>query len=222
VDKTSTKVKNRKPTGKIVGASKPVEKKIDGRTLNSGTQIKNRVGETNTIHGELATIINYNGAMDIDIQFEDGTIVKHRQYDSFKKGHIIKDRAKIKKSLEALRLGEESIVRGEKARIVGYRNCLDIDVQFPDGTVYEHTTYRQFKTGRMSKIKQSKENDYKWHIGEERRIKGHKVRVIEYRNTFSIDLIVDNKYVLKNQRYDYFIEGRISEDKLNSAMQSNK
>ena len=30
-------------------------------------------------------VIGYRNSMDIDIQFEDGTIVKNRTYDSFKK-----------------------------------------------------------------------------------------------------------------------------------------
>ena len=38
--------------------------------------------------GERMVIIRYGGALDIDIQFEDGTIIKNRQYVNFKKGNI--------------------------------------------------------------------------------------------------------------------------------------
>ena len=33
-------------------------------------------------------IIRYAGALDIDVQFDDGTIVEHRRYNDFKKGEI--------------------------------------------------------------------------------------------------------------------------------------
>ena len=35
-----------------------------------------------------ATIIRYNGVHDIDVRFEDGTVVKHKSYSKFKKGGI--------------------------------------------------------------------------------------------------------------------------------------
>lgn len=38
--------------------------------------------------GMKATIIAYRQYSDIDIQFEDGTIVKHKRYDHFKTGAI--------------------------------------------------------------------------------------------------------------------------------------
>lgn len=48
-----------------------------------------RIGETRIMNcGMKATIIKYRTCLDIDIQFEDGTIVKHRTYDNFKKGTI--------------------------------------------------------------------------------------------------------------------------------------
>ena len=38
--------------------------------------------------GMETTIIRYNTAKDIDIRFEDGTVVEHRTYNSFKNGTI--------------------------------------------------------------------------------------------------------------------------------------
>lgn len=49
----------------------------------------NRVGETNiATNGQKMTIIAYHNASNIDIQFEDGTIVYHKEYKRFKKGQI--------------------------------------------------------------------------------------------------------------------------------------
>lgn len=55
-----------------------------------GTQRMNeRLGLTNyNAQGLLMTIINYNGKRDIDVQFENGFIAKHRRYDEFEKGQI--------------------------------------------------------------------------------------------------------------------------------------
>ena len=48
-----------------------------------------RTGEVNIAkNGLKMTIIDYRFSKDIDIQFEDGTIVKNKTYQSFKKGTI--------------------------------------------------------------------------------------------------------------------------------------
>ena len=48
-----------------------------------------RIGEVNrNTNGELMRIIAYRNAMDIDIQFEDGAVVRNKSYGNFKNGHI--------------------------------------------------------------------------------------------------------------------------------------
>ena len=43
-----------------------------------------RLGKTNIANnGQIMTIIKYRGCYDIDIQFEDGTIVKNKGYKDF-------------------------------------------------------------------------------------------------------------------------------------------
>ena len=44
------------------------------------------IGHNN--NGEEMKIVRYGNSMDIDIQFEDGTIVEHRTYFEFKKGSL--------------------------------------------------------------------------------------------------------------------------------------
>ena len=39
-------------------------------------------------NGERMTIVRYSNRMDIDVQFDDGTIVEHRQYKNFKIGNV--------------------------------------------------------------------------------------------------------------------------------------
>ena len=56
---------------------------------NIKTSAENRLGETWMMNcGMKATIIRYNGVRDIDVRFGDGTVVKYRTYNQFKKGEI--------------------------------------------------------------------------------------------------------------------------------------
>ena len=53
------------------------------------SKIKDRTGEFGfSSQGEKMTIVRYGGARDIDVQFEDGVILEHREYGNFKKGNI--------------------------------------------------------------------------------------------------------------------------------------
>ena len=46
----------------------------------------NEIGYNN--NGERMTIVRYGNEKDIDVQFDDGVIVEHREYGNFKKGKI--------------------------------------------------------------------------------------------------------------------------------------
>lgn len=48
-----------------------------------------RIGEVGvSTCGEKMTIVRYGGRRDIDVQFQDGTIVEHKRYDAFKTGKV--------------------------------------------------------------------------------------------------------------------------------------
>ena len=77
------------------------------------------------------TIIKYKNSKDINVQFEDGTIVENRTYDSFKKGNIANLNYKHSLNLINDRIGEVSINnQGLKMIIIDYRSANDIDIQF--------------------------------------------------------------------------------------------
>ena len=104
---------------------------------------KERIGEIRLAkNGMKMTIIEYRNCDDIDIQFEDGTIVRGRTYGSFKKGTI----AYPKPS----RVGESTMAsNGMKMTIIAYRTYDDIDIQFEDGAVVKNRRYQHFKTGKI-------------------------------------------------------------------------
>ena len=94
-----------------------------------------------------ATIIAYRNSQDIDIQFEDGIIVKHKAFDSFQKGKIANPNISIKDK----RIGQSLMMScGMKATIIAYRNCNDIDVQFEDGTIVKHKRIGNFRGGHIA------------------------------------------------------------------------
>ena len=60
-----------------------------GGIAHPSTVAEARLGETRMMNcGMEATIIRYNGVHDIDVRFEDGTVVEHKSYSKFKKGGI--------------------------------------------------------------------------------------------------------------------------------------
>ena len=49
----------------------------------------NHIGETSIAkNGQKMTLIAWNAYSSVDIQFEDGTIVEHTQYQHFKNGYV--------------------------------------------------------------------------------------------------------------------------------------
>lgn len=95
--------------------------------------------------GMEATIIAYRGAMDIDVQFEDGYISHHKTYENFKKGTILN-----KVHFSAKHVGESRMMNcGMAATVVAYRGAKDIDVQFEDGYITKNKHYLHFTLGKI-------------------------------------------------------------------------
>ena len=103
------------------------------------------IGQTRTMScGMKATIITYRGCDDIDVQFEDGSINKHKRTDAFQMGKI----AHTSNHTKADYLGKTHTMKsGIKATIIKYRNVNDIDVQFEDNTIRKHMAIRNFNRG---------------------------------------------------------------------------
>ena len=95
--------------------------------------------------GSLATIIKYQNARNMSVQFEDGTIVEKVTWQQWSKGeilnHSIKDctwKQRLSKENGKDRIGETRMMNcGVEATIVKYNNRHDITVQFTDGSLKE-------------------------------------------------------------------------------------
>ena len=182
-----------------------------GQNLRKDRLIAERVGQTvQNKDGELMTLIVYRGFNDIDIQFEDGIIVEHRSYNSFKDGKVDKP--------TYCRLGEESVAtNGMKIKIIEYRSSDDIDVQFEDGVIAQHKQYSSFKSGKIShplKNKISIMGRYDDKILYNR--SGIRFKVVNYISSVDVEIMFEDGEV-KKVRLNNMKRGRIAHPQFNNS-----
>ena len=165
-----------------------------------------RLGETRMMKcGMAATIIRYGNAGDIDVRFGDGTIVKHRTYDQFKKGGIANPNFNP-------RLGETRLMNcGMEATIIRYGGATDIDVRFEDGTIAKCKGYKEFKKGGIANpnMKASR-------LGETQMMNcGMKATIIRYGGCNDIDVCFEDGTMIEHKAYDNFKKNEIAHESLN-------
>ena len=183
-------------------------KKGEIANTNIKASAEDRLGETKRMNcGMEATIIRYGGCNDIDVRFGDGTIVKHRTYDQFKKGSIAHPNTKVSAKD---RLSETRMMNcGMEATIIRYGGCNDIDVRFEDGKVAVHKAYNAFEKGEIANpnMKASAEN----RLGETRMMNcGMEATIIRYGGATDIDVRFEDGAVTKHKGYKGFKKGGIA------------
>ena len=200
--------------------------------MKNENKAKERIGEENiSTNGMKMKIIAYRNAGDIDVQFEDGTIVKHKSFSHFKDGKITQLSLQKNK-----RIGETKRMNcGKDATIIEYNGAHDITVKFEDGTIVKHKYYTDFvkgmikhpniptncyviKTATGEKIcswaelsgKKVKEKYKKIHLNETNTAKnGQLMTITKYNKANDIEVTFDDGTVVKNQRYEKFQRGEI-------------
>lgn len=171
-----------------------------------------RIGETIiATNGLKMTIIAYRNSNDIDVQFENGTIMQHKQYKLFKQGKIL-DYDNITEKQASERIGMQSVAKnGLKMTIITYRNADDIDIQFEDKTVVQHQRFRAFLQGTIrhpSYSKLTNKQNLRLHERNTNTV-GKWMEIIAYRNAHDIDIRFDDGLVLTNCSYTSFKKGEI-------------
>lgn len=100
--------------------------------------------------GYKMTILVYNSARDMLVQFYDYTFQVCKCYFAFKTGQIRKPQLLC--SDAKVPIGEESFSSaGERMTIVGYNSPKEILVKFDDGSLKPGITYSAFKKGTVNK-----------------------------------------------------------------------
>ena len=110
------------------------------------------VGLTNTaINGMQMKVIAYRNHHDIDVLFEDGTKVQHKEMGAFKKGQIKNPNVpnyNIQKNQKYI--GETNIsTSGQKMTIIGWQNTKNVTIQFEDGSIRDNVSYSMFQRGSV-------------------------------------------------------------------------
>ena len=112
-------------------------------------------------NGQMMEIIEYRSSGDIDVMFEDGTIVRERTYALFQNGEIknpnipVGSYANVANKGIKNRVGERyqtsyGMWSGMWYEIVNYTNAQNIDVKFEDGVVLMHRSYFHAKNGKIA------------------------------------------------------------------------
>lgn len=167
----------------------------------SNTYLANiRLGEEvfNEIYQMNMKIVAYRTASDIDVRLDNGVLLKHKEYRSFKSGRLKYNISCCK----SMHLGEKGFnTKGLQMTIVEY-NCSDnVVVQFDDGSK-RNCTYTAFKKGLVSHKKMNTAERY---LGIKRVSKdGFEAEIVGFRNANDIDVKFEDGKIFQHMRYDTF------------------
>ena len=162
---------------------------------NTDTSIVGQIKKTK--NGQNATVISDKGFKNIDIKFDDGTIVNTRR-QSFLLGVVRNPNYSPK-------LNQTKIdVMGQKMTIIGYRNNTDIDVMFDSGEIIKHTTLAKFNKGTV------KNNKKKNIVGKSNTMKyGENATCIRDDGWDNIDIKFDDGSIVRHISRRTFFNGKI-------------
>lgn len=181
------------------------------------------IGEINVATcGLKMTVIAFRSPTDIDIQFEDGVVLEHRNHAAFKRGEIKHPDSNLGGVLKSSRVGQEAVMRnGQKASVICYNSYKDVTVQFEDGTVVEHCYWDRFLEGSIvnpNKRYEGATTRRDSRVGESIvNMDGERMTIISYKNHSSIEVQFEDGTIRKSD-YEKFRSGKIR----NANWRSNK
>lgn len=167
---------------------------------------KDRLGESATMNnGQKAEIIAYRRCDDIDLRFEDGTVVTS-SYSTFKAGQI-------KNPNYQPHIGETAVNKeGCRMTLTAYRLRKDCTVTFDDGSVRDHVSYDSFLKGAIRHPDFEKDRTTR-HLGETYGMHiGMKATIIAYRNRKDVDVRFENGRVGTHKQYISVVRGEVLYD----------
>ena len=149
------------------------------------------------------TLVAWRGCNDIDVQFEDGTIVKEQYYHSFCAGNI-----KYPDFLKKQRLGMTKMMNcGMKATIVEYFDSTDMTVRFEDGYEKKHVSFKAFAKGATTNpnLVCSKQR-----LGINKvQAKGYVATVVSYEDSQNV-IVQFEDGITKKTCWDTFNKGKVA------------
>ena len=176
---------------------------------HSRKTVVGRVGEVKIANnGQKMTIIAYRFAGDIDVQFEDGTVVTNKQYQNFKKGEVRNSNCPTVKKSSLYKVF--TLNNGQKATIIKYNSCDDLDVQLDDGTIICNKSITELKKGRFKNPTYLEDLRNK-HVGEiSVATNGQIMKIVAYHRSSNIDILFEDGTLVRNKSYPNFKRGYIA------------
>lgn len=186
------------------------------KTGKESPYFKDHTGAVNTAkNGMKITIVAYRLWDDVDVLFEDGTLVTHKTYRNFMLGNIRHpDPTKqAKKKATPRHIGDTNTAKnGMKITIIEYRTAKDIDVQFEDGVIVYHKAYRDFQLGKIRHPDPAKQAKRKANIcigTTNRANNGMMMTIIAIYGYNDIDVQFEDGSIAEHKTYDAFLGGKI-------------
>lgn len=172
---------------------------------------ESKIGETNTAsNGQKMTIIKYRNPMDMDILFEDGTIVYNKSHNNFKKGRVKNPNlTAFQVRTKTHRKGESAIAtNGQKMTIIKYRRSNDIDIQFEDGTIVRNRAYCSFLSGKIENPNHKKDEVERTNESVTAK-NGQTMTITAYRSATDVDVQFEDGTTVTHCKYEKFKNGNI-------------
>ena len=162
---------------------------------------RNYIGETRIMNNGLkATIIAKRSYRDIDVQFEDGTIVKNRTYINFKNGRISNSVKRTKIPIGQY-VGRTKVMNnGLKAMVIEEESGKNLTIQFEDGTIVYNKTRTNFDRGNVRNPNITSDKIQKIN----RMRNGLKASIICDRGCGDIDVQFEDGYVVEHKARSSF------------------
>lgn len=191
-----------------------------GKVANPNFYSNSRIGETAAMsNGQQATIIGYRSAADIDVKFEDNTIVNNVTYARFKSGAIANPTLhKYQARVDACScIGEARTMNcGLEATCIEYIDSQNITVQFEDGTIVSNRYKTDFYNGEIVSPNLPKYTACrKYDVGTRALMHcGMYCEVIEYISHDDISVRFDDGTIVRHRAVNNFKAGSIQNPNL--------
>lgn len=182
-----------------------------GRNEGSCMRKVDRTGETRVNNqGLKMTIVRYQNIRDIDVQFEDGTILASRNYNKFKIGRIQHPKYKRRVLSRIAKHREININKsfvlhnGEIVSAVQYNGFRDITIQYADGTTQSGVSLSDLKSGYIRHPKDTLTAHRTQRIGEVKLSScGIYMEIVDYKTSDDISVKFETGYI-KHTQYKQF------------------
>lgn len=175
---------------------------------------RNYVNRTKKMNnGMKATIIRQRKYTDIDVQFEDGTVVYNKTVEKFLTGKIKYPKVCYftDEEIKEKYIGKNEVMNnGMKATIINFRREDDIDVQFEDGEVIKHTSVQSFENKKIKHpiITSSYLKEREKYIGMTNTLVGGlRAIVIDYKPDKTVEIEFENGIIAHNVGLSSFLYG---------------